>query len=36
MELFGVEDVVNYEKVLDMLDVWFDLGVIYFVVVDVC
>lgn len=35
VEILGV-DVVDYVKVLDILDVWFDFGLIYFFVVDVC
>lgn len=33
--LFGSE-LDNYEKVIDILDVWFDLGVMYYFVVDCC
>lgn len=35
VELFG-EDVLYYEKVIDILDVWFDFGVIYEGVLLVC
>lgn len=34
-EIFG-DEVDQYVKVLDILDVWFDFGFIYFFVVDVC
>ncbi|KII77431.1 isoleucine--tRNA ligase [Vibrio renipiscarius] len=33
-ELMGADDAVNYEKVLDTLDVWFDSGVTHYSVVD--
>lgn len=36
VEVLGEEDVKIYCKVLDMLDVWFDLGLIYVFVVEVC
>lgn len=33
-DVMSAEDAVNYEKVLDTLDVWFDSGVTHFAVVD--
>lgn len=33
VELLGV-DVECYEKVIDILDVWFDFGVTYFLVLE--